>query len=1695
MGRRAAALSGSCLWILIVLLLAADHARGGDARRRRRRNENIPSFEQKLYTIRSVTGDTKNNTFLIRVAAPDANNVRFSLDNPRLFRIDSNGNIFSNANGHRLVASGGLNFTVFAVNPDHSHRVASATVVVAGNQPPQFSDQRYQANVYENAGTGSLVSAVVAQDPDTDPISYFIRAPGSTQDAEVYKMFSINRQTGVIRLVGPASPLTQHSEENFTFTVVARDTHNLNDTATVHVHVIDVNNNRPVFPLCAQYRPEVEENKGVGTAVLRLEATDADKGQNAELVYSLVNSPSSPESFFAIDPVSGQLTTVKVFNRDEPDHEKELRVIVKANDKGVPSLEGTCAFVVNVLDVNDNAPMFDKSNYQETIAKDTDPESVVLRISATDADSDANGAIEYFLNASHPTDASYFSIEPRTGVITLAQPLTQIAIDYEFQLRAIARDRGTVPRSASAPVIITVKDSNTRPPTFTVLPNDTYYLPENYRDTETPIARLRAVSSSPTNPNVYYDIVHGSQEQANKFRTFVIDDDGAGGAIIKYGGSRPLDYEKIKEYTLTVRAMTEQQTGAEVTFRVALEDRNDEVPIFYDTDRVTVTENSPPGTYVTVTTAVDADGTPPNNKVFYSFAPGSEEDRMFSIDSTTGKISTRIRFDREDRSRDSPFYTIVVIAKDGAPSDIRQTSEPNQAKQRVTIEIGDENDNGPYFDTNGIYRASVDENADVGAKVIDVTAKDIDDDSRIKYQITAGNYGAVFDIDPDTGTVKVKNKLDYENVRNYSITVTASDGKFEATQTVLIEVMNVNDVAPVFDQPGYELQLREGYISPEPIIKVTAIDPDPVGRAAIVYKLSGPGIYPNRPEDDVFSINSRGEVVVLKALDRDEGTGGREVWDLSVLAWDDDGNGLGSSVPFKLTLTDINDNAPYLIQSNSTPPVIMENKSPEGVVIPVEAEDFDDQTRNGPPYSFLLDPAAPAELRRQFSVTTVANRAEIRPLVKFDREKQKQYAIPVVVSDNELADPRALTGTSLFTVIIGDENDNDMRPGSSAIQVFNFEGKMPDTVVGRVYVDDPDDWDLPDKTFSWLAGQEYRHFELDRDTGNITMRYGTPNGSYPLQFQVYDKKFQSTVTADVTVTVRLLPREAVTQSGSLRFAGVSAERFITDPDKNTPSMYRRLIAELARLFSTAPENVDLFGVQDNGAGGVDVRYAAHGSPYYRAERMDGIVSQNKKQLEEMLKVEIDQVGIDDCLFESTCRGSCHSHLKIFDNEVYRVQTNTSSIIGVRTQLQYTCGQCEPPMPREVCLNDGRWDETQNKCECPEGYPGPNCEGLTIHFEGTGYAWFPRLTACNASHLGFDLTTSTDEGLILYNGPLLEPTGNVHDYFAIDLHEGRLRVFLNFGAATAVASPQTAVNDGKRHHVDITWDTQTVTVLVDSCVGVPECQAAAAVPGSSRFLNVAAPLQLGGSAVPLDRVQSAVSWDRLPGWGGFTGCIQNMTFLDRVFDLSHPSYGKDYSNYCMENVKPQPVIETTPSFLIAFLCCLVCLLLLVLAVIMFRRRNVRTLYKEPTDEMRDTIINYDDEGGGEKDQTAYDLSVLQVANGPSKSNGQVGRAPPVSVRDFIDDNRQKIDSDDSVWPPDDVRNYAYEGGGSSAGSLSSINSGTDDNDQNYDYLNEFGPRFRKLADMYGGGEEEEGEGERPPRPPAVRPSSVAGESWC
>lgn len=74
---------------------------------------------------------------------------------------------------------------------------------------------------------------------------------------------------------------------------------------------------------------------------------------------------------------------------------------------------------------------------------------------------------------------------------------------------------------------------------------------------------------------------------------------------------------------------------------------------------------------------------------------------------------------------------------------------------------------------------------------------------------------------------------------------------------------------------------------------------------------------------------------------------------------------------------------------------------------------------------------------------------------------------------------------------------------------FSFQGQMPDTQIGRVFVQDADDWDVPDKIFYWDSSEQMR-FRLDEDTGMVTVRQGTPDGRYTLRFKVYDRKHTRT---------------------------------------------------------------------------------------------------------------------------------------------------------------------------------------------------------------------------------------------------------------------------------------------------------------------------------------------------------------------------------------------------------------------------------------------------------------------------------------------------------------------------------------------------------------------------------------------------------
>ncbi|XP_014013339.2 cadherin-7-like isoform X1 [Salmo salar] len=176
-------------------------------------------------------------------------------------------------------------------------------------------------------------------------------------------------------------------------------------------------------------------------------------------------------------------------------------------------------------------------------------------------------------------------------------------------------------------------------------------------------------------------------------------------------------------------------------------------------------------------------------------------------------------------------------------------------------------------------------------------------------------------------------------------------------------------------------------------------------------------------------------------------------------------------------------------------------------------------------------------------------------------------------------------------------------------------------------------------------------------------------------------------------------------------------------------------------------------------------------------------------------------------------------------------------------------------------------------------------------------------------------------------------------------------------------------------------------------------------------------------------------------------------------------------------------------LVTILGCIITLLVMVLLIVSMRRRKKEPLILEEARDVRENIVRYDDEGGGEEDTEAFDMVALRNLNVirdpkvrrdvtpdthtffpyPMSSSSQpVYKTLPDNVvfREFIWDRLKDADVEPSAPPYDSLQTYAFEGSGSVAESLSSLESLSTDSEQNYDYLSTWGPRFKKLADLYG-----------------------------
>ncbi|XP_074739902.1 protocadherin gamma-B5-like isoform X3 [Strix uralensis] len=327
-------------------------------------------------------------------------------------------------------------------------------VTDANDNAPVFGQSVYEARVRENVPAGSLVLRVRATDADAGSNGRVAFSFGNVPDG-VRALFSVDGDSGEVRTAGP---LDFEEKSKYSFDLEARDGGGLSAHCDVQIDITDENDNAPEITVLSVSSP-VAEDAPVGTVVALLNVIDRDSGENGQVSCEL--SGEAPLSLVASSSGgSYKVVTASALDREQA---AEHRVTVVARDRGIPALSGRAALVLEVSDVNDNAPVFEEAAYSAYVAENNAAGAPVLRVRARDADAGANGRVSYWLAGGSAGAAPYVSVEARSGAV-----YAQRSFDYEqcreFAVAVRAQDGGAPARSSTATVRVFVLDRNDNAP-------------------------------------------------------------------------------------------------------------------------------------------------------------------------------------------------------------------------------------------------------------------------------------------------------------------------------------------------------------------------------------------------------------------------------------------------------------------------------------------------------------------------------------------------------------------------------------------------------------------------------------------------------------------------------------------------------------------------------------------------------------------------------------------------------------------------------------------------------------------------------------------------------------------------------------------------------------------------------------------------------------------------------------------------------------------------------------------------------------------------------------------------------------------------------------------------------------------------------------------------------------------------------
>ncbi|XP_069388125.1 protocadherin alpha-8-like [Paralichthys olivaceus] len=557
----------------------------------------------------------------------------------------------------------------------------------------------------------------------------------------------------------------------------------------VEVEIKDVNDHSPSFNTKSQML-DIAENTVPGFRFALSEASDADVGKHGVSAYKL-----SPNEYFSLathkrgESISPELVLQKALDRENKPH---LRLLLTALDGGSPPNSGTSEIEINILDNNDNAPMFSNILYKIKIFENIPIGTGVFTLNATDADEGPNSEIVYSLRSKdqdHILDV--FKIDADTGIISVKGK-----IDYEerraFEIRAEARDKGQPPMSAHSKVLVEVIDVNDNAPEITV----TSLLNTVNEDAGagTAIALVSVLDrDSGRNGEVKCEILNKVpfKLETNYKNYFSLVVDGH------------LDREVTPQYNITISATDEGSPHlSNVSFiTVHISDVNDNMPYFQEpVIKVYVKENGKVGTVIKTVTAMDAD-TSNNGQVSYSILDSSSKSlsipTLVNINSETGEITSLQSFNFEELKT---FQFKVQATDSGVP--------PLSSNVTVNVFILDENDNSPavlspYSEHGSVNSESIPYSAEAGYFVAKIRAVDADSgyNALLSYHLSEPKGNNLFRIGTSTGEIRTKRRMSDNDLKTHPLVVLVSDnGEPSLSATVSIDVVVVESTADIQTQ-------------------------------------------------------------------------------------------------------------------------------------------------------------------------------------------------------------------------------------------------------------------------------------------------------------------------------------------------------------------------------------------------------------------------------------------------------------------------------------------------------------------------------------------------------------------------------------------------------------------------------------------------------------------------------------------------------------------------------------------------------------------------------------------------------------------------------------------------------------------------------------------------------------------------------